>query len=116
MNKVKIEKSMHDCLLEAFKNNAVITSDGLGSAEFIHVCNHKAYYEDGGCLGSFCEAHELLDSQDWTHNHKWYVIGYLTEEEINAIKDMRKHTRVWESAWFEKELNRILGTKLMLKK
>lgn len=91
MNKVSIEKSMKECLLEAFKNNAIITSDGLSNNEFIHVCNHKAYYEDGGCLGTFSETNELLNSQDWTHNHRWYVIGYLTEDEIKAIKDMAKH-------------------------
>lgn len=109
MKKVRIEKPMTECLLEAFKHNAIITSDGLGSAEFIHTCKGKAYYEDGGCLGYFSEANALLDSQEWTHNYKWYIIGYLDKQEIQAIKDMRNNPRVYESFWYEKELNKILN-------
>lgn len=111
MNKVHIEKSMKECLLEAFKNNAIISSDGLGSAEFIHVYQHKAYYEDGGCLGNFDDALELLNSQEWTHTHKWFIIGYLTEDEIRAISDMRSNPRVYDSFWFEHKLNEIIGMK-----
>ena len=109
MNKVCIEKSMKECLFDAFKNNAIITSDGLGTTEYIHVCNHKAYYEDGGCLGTFSETNEFLNTQDWTHNHKWFVIGYLTEEEVKTIETIRKNPRIYESCYrYEKELNNIL--------
>lgn len=109
MKKVRIEKPMTECLEQAFKHNAIITSDGLGSAEFIHTCKGKAYYEDGGCLGYFSETNALLNSQEWTHNYKWYIIGYLDKQEIQAIKDMRNNPRVYESFWYEKELNKILN-------
>ena len=112
MHKVEIEKSMKECLFEAFKNNAIITSDGLSATEFIHVCNHKAYYEDGGCLGYHSEAYELLNSQEWAHSHKWYIIGYLDEGEVKAIKKLREDLRVYESNRFERKLNEILGNNL----
>lgn len=88
-SKIRIEKPMHDCLYEAFKNNAVITSDGLNSDEFIYVYKHRAYYEDGCCLGTFSETNELLNSQNWTHNHKWYIIGYLTHESIKELERIK---------------------------
>lgn len=106
MNTVILKNSMKECLLQAFKNNAIITSDGLSKDEFIHVCEHKAYYEDGGCLGSFSEANEFLQSQDWTHRYDWYIIGYLTEEEVEAIRVMRKKPRIYEN--YKEELNKIL--------
>ena len=109
MNKVNIEKSMRDCLLEAFKNNAIITSDGLSDGEFIHVCNHRAYYEDGGYLGTFSETLDLLKSQEWTHTHKWFIIGYLTSDEVNAIRDIINDPNIYDSSRYQKELNKVLG-------
>lgn len=109
MRQVRIEKTLYECLFEAFKNNAIITSDGLASNEFIHTCNGKAYYEDGGCLGSLSEANELLSSQGWANEHKWYIIGYLEEKEIQAIKDMRNKPKVYDSFSYEEEINKIIS-------
>ena len=108
MTRVMIEKTIEECLLEAFKNNAVITSDGLAQDEFIHVYNGEAYYEDGCCLGYFQKANSFLHSQDWTHNHKWYIIGYLTEEEVKIIKELRRNLRLRDGT-YKQELFRILG-------
>ncbi len=105
---MNIEKSMKECLLEAFQNNAIITSDGLEETEFIHVCEHKAYYEDGCCLGTFSEAYALLNSQNWTHRYKWYIIRYLTEDEIIAIKKLKNKLKPYEIHSYNKELNKIL--------
>lgn len=109
MKQVRIEKPMTECLLEAFKNNAIITSDGLSEGEFIHVCGGKAYYEDGGYLGYFSETNEILSLQDWTHNHKWYIIGYLDEQEVRAIKEMRKNPMVYREFCYEEKLKEILN-------
>ena len=100
---------MKECLFEAFKNNAVITSNGLSSSEFIHVCEHKAYYEDGGCLGSFSETIELLNSQEWTRKYKWFIIGYMSDNEICAIKHLRKTYKYCYNTIYEKELKNILS-------
>lgn len=108
MKQVMIEKTMKECLLEAFKNNAVITSDGLSQDEFIYVCGHEAYYEDGACLGYFLKVCEFLNSQDWTHSHKWYIIGYMTENEMKGIKELRKNLRLRDGT-YKQELIRILG-------
>ena len=37
MNRIRLQKSMKECLQEAFKKNAVISSDGLSDNEFILV-------------------------------------------------------------------------------
>lgn len=108
MKRVMIEKTMEECLLEAFKNNAVITSDGLAQDEFIHVYNGEAYYEDGCWLGYFQKANSFLHSQDWVHSHKWYIIGYMTEEEIKAIKELRKNLKLRDDT-YKQELIKFLG-------
>ena len=109
MKKVRIEKPMKDCLREAFKNKAVITSEILEPSEFIYVSQCNAYYEDGGCLGSFCEANEYLSAQSWANNYKWYIIGYMSEDEIQTIKELRKQNRTWDGDWLEKEVKAVLG-------
>lgn len=112
MKKVRIEKPIKECLREAFKNKAVITSDALEPTEFIYVRGRRAYYEDGGCLGSFCEAHEYLSSQRWANN-KWFIIGYMSEDEIQAIKELenlnRTLNKAWDGDWLKKEIMNILN-------
>lgn len=108
MNKHYIEKPMRECLLEAFKNGAIITSDGLEPDEYIHVSGHKAYYEDGGCLGSFSATNELLESQIWTNNHKWYIVSYMTEEEKKAVKEIHASKEIILKGSMKEELKKIL--------
>lgn len=109
MNRLEkpIEKPMYECLLEAFKDKALITSDGLAEDEFIYSYGGKAYYEDGACLGSFSETRELLSSQQWTRTHDWYVIGHLTEEDILKIKEMKRIIN-YDSVKFKNELIKLL--------
>lgn len=109
MSKIN-KKSMKECLIEAFKNNAIISSDGLDGDEFILVINGKAYYEDGGCLGSFLEAIEIL--KPWGYNYQWFVIRYLTNDEVKNIKLM-KNKLIINSQYlrFKEELNDLLNLK-----
>lgn len=107
MEKVCIKKSLKECLTEAFKNNAIITSDGLFSDEFIFVRNAKAYYEDGGCLGSFSETCDFLSRSGWAVRHEWFIIGYMTPEEKSAIDNLSES--VWRRLCVKEEVEKILG-------
>ena len=59
-------------------------------------------------LGTFSETNQLLSSQEWTQCHKWYIIGYLTADEICALKKLRK-LHIYDSDIYEKELNKIIS-------
>lgn len=107
MKKVYIKKSLKECLTEAFENNAIITSDGLSSDEFIFVRNAKAYYEDGGCLGPFSETCGFLSSSGWAVRHEWFIIGYMTPEEKSAIDNLGGSA--WIRLCVKEEVEKILG-------
>lgn len=107
MKKVYIKKSLEECLTEAFKNNAIITSDGLSSDEFIFVRNAKAYYEDGGCLGSYSETCEFLSRSSWASRCDWFVIGYITLEEKAAIDKL--DPSVWIRGRVKEEVENVLN-------
>lgn len=106
MNRIRLQKSMKECLQEAFKKNAVISSDGLSDNEFILVINGKAYFEDGCCLGSYSRTFEVLASQEWTKRYPWYVIGYMNEEEVTFLRESMKKPRCYESVWLEQQIKK----------
>lgn len=109
MDRVYKKMNMEECLREAFNKNAIISSDGLSADQFIYVSNDIAYYEDNGRLGRFGEAYNLLDSMEWTHGHEWYVLGYMTDDDVRAIKEMRTRPRAYDSDWVIQQLGEILG-------
>ena len=112
MKKIHKEMPMKECLRLMFRsNNIIISSDGLASNEFIFVYGCKAYYEDGGCLGSFTKTMDILDSQEWTHTHKWYIAGILNNDEVEAINDMMRRHLYYNTLCIEDKLKTILNTR-----
>ena len=99
------QMSMKDCIFAAFHDKAVITSDGLAPDEFIYVFRHKAYYEDGCCLGSYSKTLELLNSQEWTHNYNWWIFAYLEDDDEKDIEELHKYPTY--SKDYKIELGRI---------
>ena len=106
---MEIKKSMKDCINAAFTEHAIVTSDGLNDGELIFVANGKAYYEDGGCLGSRCETLDLLNSMEWARKYEWYVIGYMTKEEYKQIKQLCCSQDLYDSNKFAAKVREILG-------
>lgn len=108
MEKVYKKMTMRECLTEAFTKNAIVSSDGLSADQFIYVSSDVAYYEDNGRLGFISKAYHFLDSMEWTHRHEWYVIGYMTDDEVRAIKEMRTSPRRYDIDWVIQQLGEIL--------
>ena len=40
--------------------------------------------EDAGCLGHEYDARDFLFSMEWARTHRWYVITYLIEADVNV--------------------------------
>lgn len=109
MVNVKIEKPMKECIFEAFEKSAIISSDGLEPDEYIFVCNGKAYYEDGGCFGTFWATRNFLKSQEWANKHKWFIIGYMEPDEVKEIERLMEVDPVHSRLDYKEELSKILG-------
>lgn len=108
MRKVFVQQpNMGYALAKCVTLNAIITCRELGHGVSIHGYDGQIFYSDGRKIAdSDEEAFDSLSEMKW---NKWYVIGYLEEDDLSGLKRVHTLPRRDEPLYFEKEFNNFLG-------
>lgn len=120
MKKVCIQQlSLSDALMKCIREHALISCDKLEPDESIHCYNGGFYYEDGARIGeTYEDTLDFFNSQAWTKDATWFVVGYLSEEDVQQLKELHVAPGRYQPGYFEKafaELTDMKDTRILCK-